>query len=170
MNEVLKAITERRSIRQYRPDEVPPELLETVLAAGRAAPSGMNAQGWHFLVFEGAALAALRDVAGGELGYGAPALVVVSYGADPRAFNPGSDCANAIMCMMLAAHSLGLGSCWINNLTRRREIPEIDAFLRGVGLPLGQTVHGSLALGYPDEAPAAKPRAENTVTYAVLPQ
>ncbi|MPM27496.1 hypothetical protein SDC9_74008 [bioreactor metagenome] len=169
MNEVLKAITERRSIRKYLPDAVPAPLLESVLAAGRAAPSGMNAQGWHFLVFEGAALAALRKVAGDELGYGAPAFIVVSYSADPRSFNPGSDCANAIMCMMLAAHSLGLGSCWINNLTRRREDPEIDTFLRGAGLPLGQTVHGSLALGYPAEAPAAKPQAKNSVTFAKLP-
>lgn len=169
MNEVLKAIAQRRSIRKYLPDPVPAELLEAVLAAGRAAPSGMNVQGWHFLVFEGPALTALREVAGDELGYGAPALIVVSYSDDPRAFNPGSDCANAIMCMMLAAHSLGLGSCWINNLTRRREFPGIDAFLRGAGLPLGQTVHGSLALGYPDEAPDAKPRVEKTVTFARLP-
>jgi len=169
MNEVLKAIMERRSIRKYQPDAVPAELLEAVLSAGRAAPSGMNVQGWHFLVFEGDALAALRKVAGDELGYGAPCYIVVSYSDDPRSFNPGSDCANAIMCMMLAAHSLGLGSCWINNLTRRRALPEIDAFLRGAGLPLGQTVHGSLALGYPAEAPDSKPRAEKTVTYAKLP-
>ncbi len=169
MNEVLKAIKERRSIRKYRPDEVPGELLTAVLDAGRAAPSGMNAQGWHFLVFQGASLAALREAAGAELGYGAPAIVVVSYSGDPRAFNPGSDCANAIMCMMLAAHSLGLGSCWINNLTRRREESAIDAFLRGAGLPTGQMVHGSLAVGYPDERPAPKPRAEKTVTYAKLP-
>lgn len=186
MNSVIEAIMSRRSIRNYKSESVEREVLERVVEAGRYAPSGMNAQSWHFcvvrnreglerletLIFE--ALRSSRDPYLQKLAelqhfhyfYGAPVLVIISNAANSISVSPVSDAALAAGNMMLAAHSLGLGSCWVHVLTKLREVEEIRAALEALGVPKGHLVCAALTLGYPEGSlPQAPGRREGTVTF-----
>jgi len=150
--DVLEAIRARRSIRRYRQDPVPEEALEKILEAGRWAPSASNAQPWHFVVFSDAEKR--RRVARSFL-YG-PFLIEAPVGIavviDPRASScPVQDGTLAVYAIMLAAHSLGLGTCWINPSFGDDEAKEI------LGIPRDKRIICVLSLGYPAEAPT-KPR------------
>lgn len=190
-NEVIKAILGRRSMRSYREDKVPEEMVETVLAAGQYAPSGSNSQSWRFTAILDAdkidalnvklkacfaKIAYPEDEYPAKLNtarnatnekyhfcYHAPALVIVSNVAGYT--NAMADSAAAIENMLLAAHSLGLASCWINQLTWLSEVSEMQHYLnREYGLPLNHRVCGSLALGFTDKKlPKALPRKEGAV-------
>ena len=86
-NEVLNTILRRKGVKQYKSDPVPRELLETIVAAGIAAPNAFNRQAWHFAVVTNKALLAeidtetnhrLGDEEGYHSLYGAPVLIVIS--------------------------------------------------------------------------------------------
>ena len=96
--------------------------------------------------------------------YGAPTLVVVSAKADCIA--PQQDGSLAIENMMLAASSLGIGSCWINCLARFLTTEDGKAFAEKVGIPAGYVGVSCLILGYPQgERPEPKERAQGTVNF-----
>lgn len=133
----IKNIFERRSVRKFQDKPVPEELLQQILDAGNAAPSGCNAQAWRFVVIEDAALRKklaqsalpgyrnwMEKVASPELRemrrefdktvsdpvyYSAPVVVFVIGWGMTADFDTPMVCQN----MMLAAHALGLGSCWV---------------------------------------------------------
>ena len=118
MNETLKNIRERRSIRQFRPDPVPDEMLKQIIEAGLYAPSGRNHQSSVILAITDPALIAKlsdanRKIWGKPEGvdpfFGAPVVLVVLDKADWR--NRVYDGSLVMGNLMLAAHSLGLGSC-----------------------------------------------------------
>ena len=191
-NEVLKTIRERRSIRKYKPEQVAETELSQILEAGRFAPSGSNNQSTHILVIqnrdtlnklqklvesefakmgvtEGAYAsfnsAILRSKKGGfDFFYSAPTLVVVANRKDYG--NAMADCSIVLENMMLAAASLQIGSCWINQIRWLRENEAVIAFLQELGLGEDEIVCGSLALGYSDqkEMPPLE-RKGNPVTY-----
>jgi nitroreductase len=158
--EVLEAIKDRRSIRRYKPDPVPDELIEKILDAGRWAPSGGNIQPWSFIVVKDPKiLGMLQKVSPGYLGVAPLAIVVCS---DRRkAFEMGgrlgrdyltiADCAMAVENMLLAAHALGLGGCPIKSFSSVavKEILEI---------PENVEPEFIVTLGYPDEKPSPPPR------------
>ena len=77
-----------------------------------------------------------------------PTLVIVSN--EPTQWWAGMDCACAIENMFLAAHSLGIGSCWINQLGTTCDDPEVRAFITSLGVPENHKVYGCVALGYAD--------------------
>jgi nitroreductase len=149
----------RRSIRRYRPDAVPDDLLQQVLEAGRWAPSASNRQPWAFIVVrdeevrrEVAAHASfyfVRWVAVDE----APAMIVLCGYRGSRVYRQflHEDIGLAGGQMMLQARALGLGTCWIGGLDRAA----IGAVLR---LPDDWEVVGILTLGFPDEDPSPTPR------------
>ena len=93
----------------------------------------------------------------------APTLILVSNAREyPNAM---ADCSVAIENMMLAAHSLGLSSCWINQLTWFGDIPDIRKLLSGYGVPDDYMVCGSVALGYSEnDSGKLVPRKEPNVT------
>ena len=62
MNEVIRTILNRRSIRSYLPDPIPQETMNTVIQAGLAAPSAMNQQSWHFVVLQGGRCSTLPEL------------------------------------------------------------------------------------------------------------
>jgi nitroreductase len=147
--DVVKAIRERRSIRKYKSDPISDEDLNVVLQAGRWAPSASNKQPWHFVV--------VRDEQGREElakahAYGrfmAESPVVVVVLGDP-AKHPKyylSDPHNAVQNMLLAAYSLGLGTCWMG--VRDTDIE--PAFRRILGIPESLRVICCVSLGYPDQ-------------------
>ena len=120
MNEVLSAIHARRSTREFTSQQISRADLETILEAGQWAPTGMGKQLWHFSAIHNAdkCLTLARAVAEADNRgpnynfYGAPCHIIVSYQRDEiHAFPDG---AAAIQTMLLAAQSLGIATCWIN--------------------------------------------------------
>lgn len=192
MNEVLNCIKKRRSIRKFKKDQISDAELEAVLEAGRYAPSGGNSQSSHLIVIQNnqvlqelsglveqefakmelqegmyrsiqASVQASKK-GGYQFSYHAPTLVVVAnrkgYG------NAMADSACLLENMMLAAASLELGSCWINQLRWLDDNANIRAFLHGLGLREEEAVCGALALGKKDigdQEPLQ--RIGNQVTY-----
>ncbi len=164
MNEVLQTIFNRRSIRAYQTAPVPEGALETVVKAGLAAPSAMNQQSWHFVVLTGAGAERYRTYCQEKLGrdpyYGAPAMILVFGKKD--AIAPLCDASLAIENMLLAAASLGLGTCWIHCVN---DLFKEESAAAEWGVPAGYRPVGSVAIGLPaGPQPAAKPRGEGTVT------
>ena len=167
MHENLK---NRRSIRRYKADQVPDELLDQVLEAGIYAASGMNTQGVR--------LVAVRDRETRDLlskwnaavmgstsdpFYGAPCVVVVL--ADPDLYGGWvEDGALALGNMMNAAYSLGLGSCWIHRAKQVFDSPEGKALLEQWGLPTHLRGVGNCILGYPAcDHPSPAPRKDGRI-------
>lgn len=153
----LELVRTRRSIRRYRPDPVPEELLRQVLEAARWAPSAINSQPWHFLVITDAGRRAALAEKARYMGiitskHLAAAPVVIAIIGDPR----GNrfylvDCSLAGMSILLAAHAQGLGTCWIGGFTQDQVRPIL-------GVPPDREVVGLITLGYPAEMPPAPPR------------
>jgi len=184
MNNVIEAILSRRSIRKYRTEAISEDDLKQIIEAAQYAPSGMNAQSWHFSVIQNRekiealeaivyqALQGSEDPYLKKMGelkefhyfYEAPVLIVISNAANSISMSPVSDAALAAGNMMLAAHALGLGSCWVHILTRLRDEPEVKAALKSLGVPQGYVVCSALTLGHPDGLlPKAAERRESTV-------
>lgn len=160
MENILK---NRRSIRKFQPRQVTDQDLDAVLEAGLYAPSGMNTQN--------TVLVAVRDpqvrnqlsrmnakVLGSSADpfYGAPCVVVVL--ADPARYTWLEDGSLVMGNLMNAAYAQGLGSCWIHRAQPMFDSPEGKALLRQWGLSENLKGVGNCILGYPDEAPEAKPR------------
>ena len=168
-NEVIKALATRRSVRSYKPEQITDDELKTVLEAGTWAPTGMGRQDpWIVAVQNPDLLKRISRMNAAFLGtdsdpfYGAPTFVLV-FGSDPTVWgNSVPDGSLVLGNMMLAAHAVGLGSCWINREREMFATPEGKALMKELGLPDGLIGIGALALGYPAAPPRdPKPRKEN---------
>ncbi|MBC8535082.1 nitroreductase family protein [Feifania hominis] len=176
MNETLQLIHNRRSIRKFRPDPIEEEKLDAVVQAGRYAPSGGNHQNSHFIVVTNREIhrelialveqefakmqvdenayrnlkvsVSLARKGGYDFMFSAPVLIVVANRRDYA--NCMADSACALENMMIAAASLGLGACWVNQLHWLTDNPVIRRKLEECSLGGDEVVCGSLALGYPD--------------------
>jgi nitroreductase len=185
MNEVLRNIYERRSVRSYTEEAVPEEIIREIIKAGFHAPNGNNVQGLRFAVVTNKAqLSSLAGKAkalslvywrkvdqehpGGAAGsllkllenpqfdifYGAPALVMVF--ASPVCLTPVEDASLAAGNMMLAAHSFGLGSCWIGFASSLQSDPLV---MKDLKIPEGNRLIAPIVFGYPkksDMRPSAR--------------
>lgn len=158
----------RRSIRKYSDRQVEDEKLDKVLTAGLYAPTGMNNQA--------PILVAVRDKAtrdklsrmnaavmgaSGDPFYGAPCVIVVL--SDPERMTWVEDGSLVLGNLMNAAHSLGLGSCWIHRAKECFDTPEGKALLRAWGVPENYRGVGNCILGYAAEEPEAKPRKSGRI-------
>lgn len=158
----------RRSVRKYSDRPVEEEKLDKVLAAGLYAPTGMNNQL--------PVLVAVRDKAtrdelsrmnaavmgtSGDPFYGAPCVIVVL--SDPERMTWVEDGSLVLGNLMNAAHSLGLGSCWIHRAKECFDTPEGKALLRAWGVPENYRGVGNCILGYAAEEPEAKPRKSGRI-------
>lgn len=162
--EVFEAIKTRRSIRRYKSDMVPDELLDRIVEAGLYAASGMNRQSTIILKITDKALRdELSRMNAAGMGrdsdpfYGAPAVLVVLASKDiPTYIYDGS---LAMGNMMLEAHELGLGSCWIHRAKEEFSSAEGRALLEKLGVKGNYEGIGHLIVGYADgDYPAAPPR------------
>lgn len=182
-NETIATIKKRRSVRSYTDEQVPKEILETLLDVAVEAPNGMNYKEWHFTAIQNRevlqelnalikkAFAKSTDPKYKERGesdtyccyYHAPALIIASN--NPEHVWAGLDCACALQNIFLTATSLGLSSCWINQLGQTCDDSEVRAFLTRLGIPVSHKVYGCAAIGYasPDVVLKEKKRPENTV-------
>ena len=164
MNESMKTILERRSIRQFRPEHISDEEMDYILKAGIYAPTSTNLQDTKFVIIRSAELIAeisrMNAAVSGSAGdpfYGAPDLVIVF--ADSNFPNWTQDGALAMGNMMNMAKAQGIGSCWINRAHEVFETAEGRALARKWGLPDNYKGVGNCILGYPDgEYPQPKER------------
>ena len=192
MNEILINIKNRRSIRKYKLEQVRDEDLASILETGQFAPSGGNNQSTHLIVIQNEEVlrnlkqlvvqefsqmiindgmykslqGSIRAAKNGayDFCYNAPTLVVV---ANQKGYgNAMADCSCVLENMMLAATSLNIGSCWINQLHWLDENPEIRLCLQQLGLAENETICGGLALGFTDmKEQLPLKRTGNTITY-----
>lgn len=161
-NETLDTIRSRRSCRSYLPTQITEEELSAVLEAGTYAASAMGRQSARILVVQDPAdRALLTRMNAAVMGtdsdpmYGAPTILVVL--ADANARNAVQDGSLVMGNLMLAAASLGLGSCWINRAREMFDTPEGKTLLRRWGVEGDWIGVGNCILGYPaaDPKPAA---------------
>ncbi|MCM8768274.1 MAG: nitroreductase family protein [Candidatus Omnitrophica bacterium] len=159
--DVFEAIKKRRTIRRFKPDQVPLPVLQKLVEAARFAPSGGNLQPWEFIIVNDPGL--LPDIFAtlAWAGYIAPAgnppegkrptayiVALQNTAINPR--TPVADLAAAIENILLQAVEEGLGTCWIGSV-RREKLAEI------LSLPEGYVIDSVVALGYPDEKAVIEP-------------
>ena len=174
MNETIRAMEERRSIRSFKPEMPPKEVLQQIMEAGLYAASG---KGQQAAIVVAVTNKALRDklaeenrrIAGAPEGsdpfYGAPAVLVVLGRKDwPTHVYDGSLVMGNLL---LAAHALGLGSIWIHRAKEEFEEPEYQQLLKDLGVEGEWEGIGHCAVGYLNgEAPAPAPRKPGRVFWA----
>ena len=171
-NEVLSAIAARRSCRAYCPEQIKPEELQAVVEAGTWAPTGMNRQSPVIVAVQDKAtrdqLSAMNAAIMGTENdpfYGAPTVLVVL--ADRSVPTHVEDGSLVMGNLLLAASSIGLGSCWIHRARETFESEEGKALLRKWGLdPEKYRGVGNCILGYPAEG-GTKPAAPRKADYVV---
>lgn len=171
MNAVIEAMLTRRSVRKYSDRPVPQALIDQVVEAGTYAASGRGLQPWKIIQLDNPEVRgrlrrdnALLMGASPEADpfYGAPVwLIVLAERQNPNHVYDGTLLMGN---MMLAAHALGLGSCWINRAREEFDRPEWKKWLRSIGIEGDYEGIAHLALGWPDgPLPPAKPRKECVV-------
>lgn len=169
MNETIKTLLNRRSIRKFKPDQITDEELNAVLEAGKYAPSGANQQSAILIAVQNKEMIKkLTKMNAAVIGkdvdpyYGAPTIILVL--AEKNKATPVEDASLAIGNMYNAAFSLGLGSCWVHRTKQMFESEEGKSLLKEWGVEGEYIGVGSCILGYPDcEFPKAAPRKENYV-------
>ena len=187
-NEVLDCIFSRRSTRSFEERQIEPEQLNTLLEAAIWAPSGSNSQSWLFTAIQNREKllylielmreafknwtpdddypAKHRAKKNSQLEewnsfYNAPTLIVTSNVASYG--NAMADCSLAAENIFLAAHSLGLGTCYINHLHWLEHDKGIRDYLFTLGIPKEHTICAGIAVGYIKTPSIAKPRREGTI-------
>ncbi|MCB2358702.1 nitroreductase family protein [Clostridium estertheticum] len=187
-NEVLDCIRSRRSTRKFKEQQIKEEELKALLEAATWAPSGGNNQSWLFtaiqnketllrineLLRQGFKRWVPDDDYPGKLGvkaaaekkdchffYHAPTLIIASN--KPNYENAMADCSLALENLFLAANSIGLGTCYINQLHWLRNDAEFREFLFELGIPKEHTICSSAVVGYIDKPSIALSRKEGTI-------
>jgi nitroreductase len=180
MNDVMRAIKERRSIREFEDREIEKEKVEQIIEAGIWAPSARNMQPWKFILVKDKKLIKEMDRAVKEkvidnpryyfvkeraktredvIFYSAP-LVVFILGEKENHWST-IDCSLAAENMMLAAYSLGIGSCMIGMARHLKG----EKILERLKFPPGYDFVLAVAFGYPKERPAPKERKRNITSW-----
>ncbi|NJD77113.1 MAG: nitroreductase family protein [Candidatus Methanoperedens sp.] len=173
LSDIIEVIKNRRSVREYKDEQIPQEEMEFIIDCARYAPSGFNMQPWSFLVIKNKE--ALKKISEGgkksmipmlepmknasqkvkdflvflktkgtDMFYNAPVLVIVL--GNKNAPTVDFDCSMAAQNMMLAAHSRGIGSCWVGGV-----LPALmdEKLLKELGAPQGYKAVAPLIFGYP---------------------
>lgn len=178
---VVEAIEARRSIRIYKDTPVEREKLQLLAECGVKAPSAMNRQEWELRIvdskewIDGCSSAYLKAVEGtGKADYmknapgfknifrNAPAVIFV---AAPEGVFAGENVGCLAQNIMLAATELGLGTCFLGSVQMMFAEPTMAEYLASLGFSEGYHLRYALAVGYPDEAPDAKPRDMSKIKF-----
>jgi nitroreductase len=171
--DLIEAISTRRSIRKYKSDPVPKELIAKLLEAATLAPSASNSQPWSFIVIQDAGLLknysdrakslflnyisdkpdphnykAILANPDFNIFYNAGTLVIIYGNGQPNAFG---DCCLAAQNLMLTAHAKGLGTCWIGFSSALFDDP---SFKTELGIPQNLSAAAPLIVGYPEFTPS----------------
>jgi len=151
--DTIETIMKRRSVRKFQPKLLSNADLQTIIEAGRQAPSAANRQPWHFVVVKSEdQRQKLAEACSGQTWLAGAAVIVAGVGkpAVNDKWYP-VDVAIAMQNMILAATALGYGTCWIGAFDQER--------VKGVlGIPEDMTVVALTPIGVPDDQPEARPR------------
>ena len=172
MNEVTKILCERRSIRKFKNDQVPIDVLNEILKCGTFAPSGKNKQSAKLVVVRNKEL--IREIAkvngsfiskvGIDPFYGAPTLLIVF--ADKNVFTYIQDGSAVITNVLNAAFSLKVDSCWVHRAKETFETEYGKSLMQKWGLSSNYEGIGNVVLGYRDiELPEAYPRKDDYIIF-----
>ncbi|HBH49405.1 MAG TPA: nitroreductase family protein [Bacteroidales bacterium] len=157
--ELFDALFNRRSIRQYTNQKVEDELLEKIISAGMYAPSAVNKQPWHFIIFRNShtidQIAAVHPNASMLKHASAGILICFDKNLEHDDGYGPVDCAAATQNMLLAAHGCGLGACWIGIYPRVQRIEALHTIFQ---LPEHVIPFAVISLGYADEQTIATNR------------
>ncbi len=179
-NPVIETIMSRRSIRAYKDQAVPREILQQIAECGINAPNGMNAQQWEVRIVDNAEWIAAATKSYVESVKGTPSEKMVSGEGFKNMFRnapavifiahkPGHctqvDCGLMAGNMVLAAKSLGLGTCCMMGPLGFFSTPEGKDFLSSMKLSEGYELLLCVGVGYPAEEPAAKPRKKEVIEF-----
>jgi nitroreductase len=150
--ELFDAILTRRSIRKYTSDKIEPDLVDKIIKAGMYAPSAVNKQPWHFIVFSDKKLMTeiMKIHQSAAMLAEAQTAILVCYDENLQ-HDKGYgavDCSNATQNMLLAAHALGLGACWVGIYPRANRMEALHAIF---DLPAQVKAFAVIALGHPAE-------------------
>jgi len=148
--DVYRCLRSRRTVRDYKPDPIPQDLVRKILQAGRWAPSSSNTQKWHFIVIQDRdTLAALGEIATqGPFIAQAPLAIAVVM---DNATRPQLDAGRALQQMELMAWSEGVGMCFVGV----READQQQAVKKLLGIPEAMELVTLLPFGYRAEGPKA---------------
>jgi nitroreductase len=150
--ELFEAIFNRRSIRKYSSEAVSNELLEKIIECGMYAPSAVNKQPWHFIIFRDAdSIEKLIEVhPNAHMLRSASAGILICYDTllqHDEGYGP-VDCSASTQNMLLAAHGLGLGACWIGIYPRKNRMKLLHKVFN---LPEHVIPFAVISVGFPDE-------------------
>lgn len=171
MNQIIEAMKERRSIRKFKPDMVSKEIINQIIEAGTFAATGMNYQDPIIIAVTNKELRNKLSKLNAEIMgsdsdpfYGAPVVLIVL--ADKKIPTHVYNGSLVMGNLMLAAHELGIGSCWIHRAKEEFESEEGKEILKSLGITGEYEGIGHCILGYVDgEYPEAKERKEGWVYY-----
>jgi nitroreductase len=187
MNETIKNILERRSIRKYKSDPVPSEYEKVIIDAGLYAPNSRGTQARHICVITNPDTIESINVAVKKYSQApgfdkykpkvsqdsysivfqnAPMFVILSGDTDPAQTSSNmADCGLVLGNMFNAAWALGIGSCWINQLVPLSAEPNFRTLVNSLGIPEKYEICGAACFGYPDgNTPVPVPRRDGTLS------
>lgn len=157
--DVMEAIRTRRSIRKFSDRPIEEEKLDLVLEAGRLSPSAANGQNWHFIVVrDREKIQKLMEAADGQPAVGEAQAAIVVCATKRRIMDCGQptdtvDCSIAMSYMILEAHALGLGTCWLGHFYAEK-------VKKALHIPEEVSVITFTPIGYPAEQPDARSRKD----------
>jgi len=189
MKDIIEIIKSRRCVREYTGEQIPDPDIKFLIDCAGYAPSGLNMQPWGFLVIQNKAvikrlseigkksmipiLEPFKDTSstaadylaflkkeGSDMFYDAPVLVIIL--GKKNAPTAVYDCAMAAQTMMLAAHSIGIGSCWIGGIQRALMDEKL---MKELGAPEGYIIVAPLIFGYPKDRTQMPDRKEPEVVW-----
>ncbi|MGL4991490.1 MAG: nitroreductase family protein [Sarcina sp.] len=178
-NQVLETIKNRRSIRKFNDKNISEDILLQLVEAASYAPNGHNTQPWHFSIIQNQDLLNELNIVAKEnfkisdndfirkLGnndkfncfYGANTVITISR--DPKAITGQADCILAAQNLMLAAESLGVGSCWIETGTMAFQGENSLKYRELAKIPENFEIVSMIVLGYSDLIPKAPERRKD---------
>ncbi|MDR1046736.1 MAG: nitroreductase [Treponema sp.] len=170
-NPVLEAISGRRSIRAYKPDQIKKEELEILLKAAQEAPSAANLQPWHYSVLQNAEMIAeiqeesLKEMneKGKDIFFKAPTVIFIS--CDPVSRWGRHDVGITAENICLAAHAIGLGTVMLGRAEPAFNGPKGDHFAKLLKFPEGYKYAVAISVGYPAGSKEAHPIAPGRIDY-----
>ena len=162
MNETMQTILTRRSVRNFTNEPISEDILTNLVDAAMHAPSGMCRKTWKFTVISNKEIIkklaeTIKKVTNREVYdmYNPTAIIIPSN--DRESAWGRDDNACALQNIFLAAHSFGVGSVWLNQLSNICDEREVRTILTELEIPENHIVYGFAALGYPDKSAQERP-------------
>lgn len=177
-NQTIETIMSRRSIRQYKPQAVGRDTMQTIVKCGINAPNGMNKQSWAIRVVDNPEYIngitevfkkknqdrIANDPNFKNMFRNAPTVVFIANDSSYELSQ--IDCGLLGENMILAAQSMGIGSCCLGSPIRfMLTEPEAAEYVKRLELPEGYNLLYCIAFGHPDESPEAKPRDTSKIKF-----